>query len=101
MNPNQLPESLLSKQPVQDLENVFNELGLLLGALEGIADRFHSEEYWHTVGNEKMLITAAIADGLQLKVLIKRFDDLISVGHRFQHDLSRENPSRQRKPTAV
>ncbi len=101
MNQNQLAETLFGKEPVKDLEGVLNEIGLLTGALEGIADRFHNEEYWGTVGTQKMMISAAIADGLQLEILIKRLDQLLTAAHHFNFELKQESSKRSRSVSAV
>ncbi len=100
MNQNQLPETLFGKESVKDLEDVLNEIGLLTGALEGIADRFHSEEYWGTVGH-KFMINAAIAEGLQLEILIKRLDQLLTAAHHFNFELKQEGSKRSRGVSAA
>lgn len=95
------PEVLLGNQPVRDLEDVFNELGLLTEALCGMAARFHSEEYWGTVGSADRMTRAAIADGLQLEIMLKRLDALLASGYRFYRAGFADVTAPHSRPTAV
>ncbi len=95
------PECLFSKQPLRDLADVFNELGLLTTALGGIAKRFHSEEYWDALGGVDWMTRAAIADGLQLEIMIKRLDVLLDIGDHFRRCTDESTPMHLHPPTAV
>ena len=101
MSEQSAPEVLFSNQPIRDLEDVFNELGLLTEALGGMAKRFHSEEYWDTIGSADRMTRAAIADGLQLEIMLKRLDALLASGYRFYRGIDEGAPMHRPCPTAV
>ncbi|MBS0158586.1 MAG: hypothetical protein JSS26_08345 [Nitrospira sp.] len=101
MSEHHAPEILFGDKPVRDLEDVFNELGLMTEALRGMANRFHSEEYWDTLGRTDLMRRAAIADGLQLEIMLKRFNALIDSGYRFYRAGGAEASAPHPRPTAV